>query len=154
MELPNQKFRELVRFVNEGREDKAKKIYEDKEPKGIEWNSYTLSQISEAKEVLLFIKEEVGKCEAPAKKVGRPLTDPKVLAKAVLACEALGFTERKAQGWLGILGPFIGIHEKLDDRVIGEGYDKPEVVYVLKQVFEKTKDSNGVLCGDGTGLET
>ena len=68
MELPNQEFGELIRFVNKGREDKAKKIYEDKEPKG---------------------KEEIGKCEAPAKKVGRPLTDPKVLAKAVLTCEAL-----------------------------------------------------------------
>ena len=55
MKLPNQEFRELVKVVNEGREDKAKKIYEDKEPKGIEWNSYTLSQINEAKEVLLFI---------------------------------------------------------------------------------------------------
>ena len=31
MELPNQEFRDLVRFVNEGREDKAKKIYEDKD---------------------------------------------------------------------------------------------------------------------------
>ena len=154
MELPNQEFRELVRFVNEGREDKAKKIYEDKEPKGIDWSSYTLSQINEAKDVLLFIKEEVGKCEAPAKKVGRPLTDPKVLAKAVLACEALGFTERKAQGWLEILGPFMDMHEKLDDRVIGNAYDKMEVAFVLKQVFDKNKDSNGELAGDGTGLET
>ena len=68
------------------------------------------------------------------KKVGRPLTDPMVLAKAVLACEALGFTERKAQGWLEILGPFIGI--------------------ILKQVFDNNKDSNGELAGDGTGLET
>ena len=42
MKLPNQEFRELVRFVNEGREDKSKKIYEDKEPKKIDWNSYTL----------------------------------------------------------------------------------------------------------------
>jgi len=122
MELPNQEFGELIRFVNKGREDKAKKIYEDKEPKG---------------------KEEIGKCEAPAKKVGRPLTDPKVLAKAVLTCEALGFTERKAQGWLEILGPFIGIHEKLDDRVIGNAYDKMEVAFILKQVFDNNKDSYG-----------
>src|SRR3989338_990569 len=154
MELPNKEFRELVKFVNEGREDKAKKIYEDKEPRAIDWNSYTLSQINEAKEVLLFIEEEVGKCKLPAKKVGRPLTDPIALAKAVLACEALGFTERKAQGWLEILGPFMDMHEKLDDRVIGNAYDKMEVAFVLKQVFDKNKDSNGELAGDGTGLET
>jgi len=154
MKLPNKEFRELVRFVNEGREDKSKKIYEDKEPKEIDWNSYTLSQINEAKEVLSFIKEEVDKCKVPAKKVGRPLTDPKALAKAVLVCEALGFVERKAQGWLEILGPFIGVYDKMDDRVIGNAYNKMEVAFILKQVFDKNKSSNKELAGDGTGLET
>jgi len=154
MELPNQEFRELVKVVNEGREDKAKKIYKDKEPRKIDWNSYTLSQISEAKDTLIFIKQEVDKCESPAKKAGRPLTNPKDLAKAVLACEALGFTERKAQGWLEILGPFIDMHKKLDDRVIGNAYDRMEVAFILKQVFNNNKDSNRELAGDGTGLET
>ena len=80
----NKEFRKLVEFINEGREDKSKKIYEDKEPRKINWNAYTLSQIKEAKEILLFIKKEVDKCEMPSKKVGRPLTNPKVLAKAIL----------------------------------------------------------------------
>ena len=72
----------------------------------------------------------------------------------MLVCEALGFTERNSQGWLSVLGPFLGIRDKLDDRTIGEAYDKVEVVFMLKQVFEKTKESDGRFCGDGTGLET
>ena len=151
---PNQEFRKLVEFINEGREDKIKKIYDDKESRKINWNAYTFSQINEAKEILLFIKKEVDKCQKPPKKIGRPLTNPKVLAKTILICEALGFTERKSQGWLEILGPFTGIYEKLDDRVIGNAYNKPEVAYILKQIFDKNKNSDGKLMGDGSGLET
>lgn len=147
--LPNKEFRKLVSFLNE------EKIYEDKEPRGISWPEYTLQQINEAKEILLFIKSSVDKASyMPIKKPGKPLTDPKVLAKAILVCECLGWVERKAQGWLEIVGSFVGIHQELDDRVIGEAYDKPEVAYILKQVFEQVKDSDGKLSGDGTGLET
>lgn len=144
---PNKEFRKLVSFLKE------EKIYEDKEPKEINWSAYTLSQIKEAKETLLFIKREVDKCKLPPKKAGRP-SDYKALTKAILICEALGFTERKAQGWLELLGPFAGIYEKLDDRVIGNAYNKPEIAFVLKQVFNKNKNSNGKLMGDGSGLET
>jgi len=154
IKYPNKDFRKLVEFINDGREDKTRKIYEDKEPREINWNAYTISQINEAKEILLFIKKEVDKCEMPPKKVGRPLTNPKVLAKAILICEALGFTERKAQGWLELLGPFAGIYEKLDDRVIGNAYNKPEVAYIFKQIFDRNKNSDGKLMGDGSGLET
>ncbi len=150
---PNKEFRELVEFINEGREDKSKKIYEDKEPREINWNAYNLSQINEAKEVLLFIKKEVDKCKLPSRKAGRP-TNYKSLTKAILISEALGFTERKAQGWLELLGPFAGIYEKLDDRVIGNAYNKPEVAFILKQIFDKNKDSDGELMGYGSGLET
>ena len=38
--------------------------------------------------------------------------------------------------------------------MIGEAYDKPEVAFILKQVFDNTKTSDGKLFGDGTGLET
>ncbi len=150
---PNEEFRELVKYANEARRNKRIKFYEYKEPREINWNAYTLSQIEEAKDVLLFIKNTVDNCILPSRKAGRP-TNYKSLAKAVLICEALGFTERKAQGWLELLGPFAGIYENLDDRVIGKAYNKPEVAFILKQVFEKTKISDGKLMGDGSGLET
>lgn len=154
--LPNVAFRKLVSFLKEIRKGNAEKIYEDREIKEINWNCYTESQVNEAKETLLFIKEEVNKAQylVIEGKPGKPLTDPKVLAKAVLICEALGLKERKAQGWLEILGPFVGINEKLDDRTIGEAYDKLEVLHIIHQVFENTKSSDRKLCGDGTGLET
>ncbi|MBU3913708.1 MAG: hypothetical protein KKE50_06470 [Nanoarchaeota archaeon] len=151
---PNREFRALVKYSNEARKNKRIKFYEHKKPKEVDWNAYTLSQIRDAKETLLFIKREVDKCKMPPKKVGKPITDPKILTKAVLICEALGFVERKAEGWLEIIGPFAGIHEKLDDRVIGNAYNKTEVAFILKQIFDKNKTSDGKLMGDGSGLET
>src|SRR3989344_3147535 len=150
---PNREFRALVKYVNEARKNKRIKFYENKKLRKINWNAYTLSQIRNAKETLLFIKREVDKCEMPPKKAGRP-SNYKALAKAIIICEALGFTERKAEGWLEIIGPFIGISEKLDDRVIGNSYNKFEVAFILKQIFDRTKDSDGKLMGDGSGLET
>ena len=151
---PNREFRALVRYANEARKNKRIKFYENKKPKKVNWNAYTLSQIRDAKETLLFIKKEVDICEMPPKKAGKPLTNPKALAKSVLICEALGFVERKAEGWLEIIGPFTGINIKLDDRVIGNAYNKFEVAFILKQIFDRCKNSNGKLMGDGSGLET
>ena len=148
--LPNKEFRKMVPLLRD------KGFYEYEEPREISWPEYNLSQIEEASETLEFIRNAVDEATYlnTDGKVGKPLTDPKTLTKAVLACEALGFTERNAQGWLKIIGSFLGIREELDDRTIGEAYEKPEVLYILKQIFEKTKDSDGILSGDGTGLET
>ena len=43
--LPNRQFRKLVELVNEGREDKSKKIYVDREPRKVDWKTYTFSQV-------------------------------------------------------------------------------------------------------------
>ena len=152
--LPNEQFRKLVEFINQSREDKSKKIYEDKEIREIDWAAYNKSQIENCKETLLFIKNSIDKCIDPPKKVGKPLTNPKELAKAILVCEYFGLTERKAQGFLELVKKFVGISENLDDRVIGNAYDKKEIAFILRQVFEMTKNSDGILSGDGTGLET
>lgn len=152
--LPNEQFRKLIEFINETRKDKSKKIYEDKEPREIDWFAYNQSQINDSKETLIFIKESVDKCIDPPRKVGKPLTNPKLLAKAILVCELFGLVERKAQGFLELFGSVIDINEKLDDRTIGDAYEKREVAFILRQVFEMTKDSDGILSGDGTGLET
>lgn len=148
--LPNKEFRAMVPLLRE------KGFYEHEEPRKISWPEYNLSQINDAYETLTFIKDSVDKAEYfnTKGKTGRPLTDPKSLAKAILLCEELSLTERSAQGWLKIIGPFLGIYEPLDDRTIGESYDKPEVIYILKQVFDSSKTSDSVLAGDGTGLET
>jgi len=136
------------------REDKD--FYEHEEKRPIHWPEYNLAHIQEAKETLQFIRDEIDKAETLCikGKAGKPLTNPKSLAKAVLVCEALGLTERNAEGWISILGPFLGIREHLDDRTIGDAYEKIEVLHLLKQIFGKTKNSDGILSGDGTGLET
>ena len=153
MRYPNQKFRKLVEFINEGREDKSKKIYVDREPREIDWVAYNLSQIKNIRETILFINKEVDKCKNPPRKVGKPLTNPKLLCKAILICEAFGLTERNAEGFIEFFRTSIKM-KKLDDRVIGNAYNRPEVAYILKQIFERNKDSDGILSGDGTGLET
>jgi len=152
--LPNEQFRKLVEFINKSRKDKTKKIYEDRNIREINWSAYTLSQTNNVIETLSFIRNAVDKCIDPPTKVGKPLTNPKELAKAILICEAFSLTERNAQGFLELFGNKVGINEKLDDRTIGNAYEKKEVAFILRQVFEMTKDSDGILAGDGTGLET
>ncbi|MBU1975665.1 MAG: hypothetical protein KKG59_04645 [Nanoarchaeota archaeon] len=148
--LPNKEFRRMVPLLRE------KDFYEPEDQRPISWPEYNLSQIEEAKDTLEFIRSTVDKAGTLSLKgkVGKPLTNPRSLAKAILASEALGLTERSAQGWLAIISPFLEIREKLDDRTIGDAYDKIEVLHIIKQVFDKTKDSDGKLSGDGTGLET
>ena len=107
------------------------------------------------KQALQFIKKTVDDSTyllVPGK-TGRPLTDPKILAKAILLAELLGAPERPSQGWSSILGPAVGIINEIDDRVIGEAYDNLEVLYILKQVFENNTNSDGRLSGDGTYWE-
>ena len=136
--------------------EEKKKFYHAQEQRKIDWPAYNLTQINQAKDSLNFIRESVNCCPILTikGKRGKPLTNPKVLVKSILICEALGFTERAAEGWLDIIGPFVGIHEHLDERTIGEAYDKIEVIRMLHEVFLATKDSDGILAGDGSGLET
>ncbi len=147
--LPNREFQQMVPLLRE------RGFYEYQEQRKIVWPEYNLSQIEDAKGTLEFIRDSVDKTKYMNTngKTGRPLTDPRDLAKAILICEALGFTEREAEGWLDILGPFLGIHQHLDDRTIGDAYDKVEVLHILKQVFENSKTSDRTLAGDGSGLE-
>ena len=148
--LPNEEFHQLVPLLRE------KDFYELEIPRKISWPEYNKTQIQEVKETLHFINEIVDKTPTLIRvgKAGKPLTDAKILTKAILISEAFGFTERASEGWLDVLGPAVGIYEHLDERTIGESYDKIEVVYLLKQIFENTKSSDGKLAGDGTGLET
>ena len=148
--LPTKQFQQLVPILRE------KGFYQEQEQRPISWSEYTLAQIEDAKATLIFIRDAVDSCHSLdlVGQVGRPLTDPKILAKAVLFCEALGIPERQAEGWLDLLGPYLGIHEHIDDWVIGEAYNHPEVAYILRQVFDQSKTSDKKLSGDGTRLET
>jgi transposase len=147
--LPNQEFRKLVRSTRDS--EFKKEIYEPQEQRGIDWPKYNTSKIKEVKETLLFIKEVVNNT-FPIK-VRRNATDPKLLAKAILLAEFVQSPERESEGWIEILGPYIGIHEKIDDWVLGDAYSRPEVARILYEIFLATKDSDGILSGDGTGLE-
>lgn len=148
--LPNEEFRAMVPLLRE------EGFYKHEPIRKIHWPEYNDAQIKEVIEALDFISEQVDLCKylEVKGKVGRKLTDPKSLAKAILIAEAFDFKERESQSWIKLLGPYVGIEKEIDERVIGDAYDHPEVLYILKQVFENTKTSDGKLAGDGTGLET
>jgi transposase len=147
--LPNTEFQQMVPLFRD------KEFYEHETARQIDWPAYTQSQIDDVKKTLDFIREKVDEAAylpTPGK-VGRPLTDPKILAKAILLAEAFGAPERSSQGWTEVLGPAVGIFHPVDDRVIGEAYESIEVLFILKQVFDLNKQSDKKLCGDGTHLE-
>jgi len=147
--LPNREFRKLIPKL------RKKGFYKPKKKRQIDWKRYNKSQTEEAIILLSKINQITDSCEV--KKLsnrGRKGVDTRLLAKVILLCEALQLTERQAQGWINVLAPNINLTSKLDDRTIGRAYNSLEVQYLLKQVFEKTKDSNGELMGDGTGIET
>jgi transposase len=147
--LPNEDFRKLVKS---SRDPVFKKgIYEAQEQRSINWPAYNLSQIKQVKETLKFVREIVNSSYCP--KVRKNATNPRLLVKAILLSEFIQSPERESEGWVEILGPSIGIHEKIDDWVLGDGYSRPEVARILYEIFLTTRDSDGILQGDGTGLE-
>jgi transposase len=149
---PNESFRRKIVMLRNP--EKKKQFYKNQIQRRISWPEYNQSKINDVKEILVFIRESVNKIPIEIKKsVGRPSVSPKNLAKAILFCEAIGLPERQAQGWLEIISPFLGINENIDDRVLGEAYSNPIVINILNQIFEENKSSNGILQGDGSGLE-
>jgi len=147
--LPNKEFRKLVPKLRE------KGFYNSKEKRPINWKKYNRAQTEEALELLKRINEIVDSCKIKKiSNLGRKGIDEKILAKVILLCETLQLTERQSQSWIALLSSNIKLTSKLDDRTIGRAYNSLEVQYLLKQVFEKTKNSNGILMGDGSGLET
>ena len=130
---PNQQFRKLVVDVR----NKNFK-YPEQENRKTHWQNYNLSKINDIKSILVFIRKSVDSIfiVEDFDKVDRFSVNPRYLAKAILFCEAVGIPERQAQGWLEIMGLFMGIPEKLDDRVIGKAYENPEVIRILRKIFE------------------
>jgi len=148
---PNKEFRKLVVKI---RNLKGRKLYPTREMRKINWKEYNFSKVNEFKSELDFIRESVNEIDfVDEDKFGRPSTNLRYLAKAVLVCELFKCPERQAQGLLEIIGLYLGIHDILDDRKIGRAYDNPKVAMVLQKIFEKYKNSDGILSGDGTGLE-
>lgn len=147
--LPNVEFRKLVKSTRDP--EFKKEVYEAQEQREIDWPAYNLAQIKQIKETLKFIRESVNLSYCP--RVRSNATNPKYLAKAILISEMIQSPEREAEGWVEILGPFVGIHERVDDWVLGDAYSRLEVARILYEIFLATRDSDGILQGDGTGLE-
>ncbi|MEK6935995.1 MAG: hypothetical protein AABW67_04340, partial [Nanoarchaeota archaeon] len=105
----NREFRRLVPKLRE------KGFYKCQEKRAIEWKEYTLSQINEVKllDKITFLVDSFN--SKKTKSFGRPQTNPKDLAKAILVAELLSLPERQAQGWINLLASKVGITCFLDD---------------------------------------
>jgi transposase len=134
---------------------RKKGFYIPKAEQEVDWSAYTTNQINDLIDTLKFIRVEVDKVHQPKEHtvVGRPPTDVGELAKSVLFTELIGIPERKAEGWLTLIGHHLGIENHIDDRVLGKAYQNKEVIAILEKVFENNKTNDGEMCGDGTGLE-
>src|SRR3989338_3406755 len=129
-QLPNTEFRKLVKSTRDSVFKKG--IYKAQEQRKIDWPAYNLSQIKQVKETLNFIRESVNLSYSP--KVRSNATNPRYLAKAILISEMIQSPERESEGWVEILGPYLGIYEKIDDWVLGDGYSRPEVARILYEI--------------------
>ena len=134
---------------------REKGFYAPQDQRSIDWSAYTLNQINDLMDTLKFIRKEVDNIYQPQanNSVGRPPTDPGDLAKAILFVEMISIPERKAEGWLMLIGHHLGIENRIDDRVLGKAYQNKEVISILEKVFENNKTNDGQMSGDGTGLE-
>jgi transposase len=150
MKINSKKLQNLTKKLRSNKE-----MYLPKIKRKIDWSAYTLNQINDIIDSLKFIKEEVDKIyqKKVEKKVGRPPIDIGNLAKAILFVELYSIPERKAEGWIKLLGPHMGIDEHIDDRVLGKAYNKLDVIRILDKVFLNNVSSDGKNGGDGTGLE-
>lgn len=146
------KSKDLQKLVPKIRE---KDFYKSQEQRKIDWSSYTLNQINDLIDTLKFVQREVELVYIPkqSKSVGRPPVDAGDLAKAILFIELHSIPERKAQGWIKLLGPHMGIYKEIDDRVLGKAYKRDDVIVILEKIYNKNKESDGSNGGDGTGLE-
>ena len=146
------KSKEFQKLVVKMRE---KGFYTSQVQRSIDWSAYTLNQINDLMDTLKFVRTNVDKVHEPRENnsVGRPATDAGDLAKAILFVEMVGIPERKAEGWLVLIGHHLGIENKIDDRVLGKAYQNREVISILEKVFDENKTSDGKMGGDGTGLE-
>lgn len=144
--------KDLQKLVPKMRE---KGFYISQEQRKIDWPAYTSAQINEITDTIRFIKTEVDKVHTPEKhkNVGRPPTDAGILAKAILFVELFGIPERKAEGWIFLIGHHLGISEHIDDRVLGKAYKRFDVINILEKVFKNNLECDGQMSGDGTGLE-
>jgi transposase len=147
--LPNREFRKLVPKLRE------KGFYKSQTKRPTDWHKYNIAQTEEAIKIVNRINKLVDECYLEKiNSLGRKGVDPIMLVKVILLCETLQLTERQAQSWIYLLRASTNLTYMLDDRTIGRAYNNFEVLYLLKQVFEKTKISDGILSGDGSGLET
>jgi transposase len=145
----NERFRRLVPKLRE------KGFYKSQNQRKIDWHKYNIAQTEEAVRLVDRMNVLVDTCKVEKINIlGRKGIAPKILVKVILLCEILQLTERQAQSWIYLLRSSADINSKLDDRTIGRAYSNFEVLYLLKQIFELTKDSDEILSGDGSGLET
>lgn len=138
--------------------------YIPKEDKPIDWASYDVAQLNEMNDYLNLVRDIVDEINLEARRdicrstVGRP---PKLcfdLVKAVLVQQYFETSNRVTAGLMKLFKEKLRMREELTYKDIERAYENPEVLLVLRLLFEKTQEPVKHLetkfSGDGTGLPT
>lgn len=158
MPVPKAQYK-LTQLIKDVRAREYK--YIPREDKPIDWASYTEAQYNEmadylnlAREIIDEIKREMRHIDQG--KVGRPPKSCFNLAKAVMVQQYFETSNRVTAGLMRVLKEKLNITEDLTYKDIERAYENPNVILVLKLLFEKTQEPVKRLekdfTGDGTGL--
>lgn len=132
--------RETIRQLKEREFD-----YVAREEKAIDWSAYNEAQLNDARFFLTQTRELVDKAATllPGKTrgVGRPAKEAADVAKAVLLMEYLQVSERAASAWVWVFKEKLGITAELSPRSIGRGFENKNVQFILRKVFDWTRDA-------------
>lgn len=119
--------------------------YVSREEKIIDWSAYNEAQLNDVRFFLTQTRGLVDKAAAmlPGKTrgVGRPAKEAADVAKAVLLMEYLQISERAASTWVWIFKEKLGITGELSPRSIGRGFENKNVQFILRKVFDWTRDA-------------
>ena len=137
----------------------------ERDEKPIEWGSYTEAQLNEIKDYVLLTKALVDEVAAklhhilaPPGKEGRPAKPATDKAKAVLIQQYFQSSNRVTAGLLWFVKDRLGITTELTYQDIARAYSDPDVLLILKTVFDLTiepiRSVEHNLSIDGTGEPT
>lgn len=135
--------------------------YEPREPKPIDWYSYTQAQINELNDVMVLIRETVDAVpEGPALRHGgrgrSKEYDAKDLAKTLLVQQHFQISNRAAEGYARFLKEKLRLERVPHYKAIERAYEDARVRRVLDEVFALTQlPERGQAEGytlDGSGL--
>jgi transposase len=140
--------------------------YEPRPPRARDWSAYDKAQVHEVREMLLLIRDAVDAAWRRLEPAlgetgpnpGLPAVPVPDLAKAVLAQQYFGVSNREAEGYVLLFQEVLGLTRAFSYKSVERAYGDPDVRRVLRELFALTQlsvqDLETTQAVDGTGMPT